>query len=330
MKENWTIWGVRALFGVLLLWGADVLLWADVATRPLGEWGLRLIGSMALSTALLDVAVRYRIRDSYDSLALMGGYGLLAGALLAPQFALIDLPRTLLTRVIGGYGLVGVEMFGVLIALTGGHFKRVRWLFIGAIAWNGFYWGVWMRWMPELGGLFEAVPFEQMMAFALVYLLPIVAIWGGLRLSPRFYLLTPLDLRLGRVGWAVVLFTGFSLLIWRGIEGTLTTSGLLAIVLLLGVSWAILWFRREARGKTLLDGHFPPHPLAWGWVFSGGSVFLLMAFFAYHLPLVGTPQINQLWLMEMGFGAVGALWYPLVASVIAFRGVDTQLRKNVL
>jgi hypothetical protein len=34
--------------------------------------------------------------------------------------------------------------------------------------------------------------------------------------------------------------------------------------------------------------------------------------------------------MEIGFGAVGALWLPLVAIVVAMRGLDRQMRTNTL
>jgi len=60
------------------------------------------------------------------------------------------------------------------------------------------------------------------------------------------------------------------------------------------------------------------------------AAFLAACGLAYHLPLTGNSQINQLWLMEVGFGAVGALWYPLVAAVLAFRAVDEQMRRGVL
>ena len=44
------------------------------------------------------------------------------------------------------------------------------------------------------------------------------------------------------------------------------------------------------------------------------------------MPLAGTPDYNQLWLMEIGYGVVGFSWLPVLAAVIAVRGVDRQIR----
>jgi hypothetical protein len=285
-----------------------------------------------LACVVLDLAGRYRIRHAVDAMALLALYALCVGALVAPQSTLTDLPRTLLTRVLGGHGLVGLEMFGVWLALMGAGSRRVWLVLLGAAGWNGFYWGVWMRWMPELGGLFPPLGApEWLLGIPLLAIVPAVAVAVALRFAPR--LPDPDALLLSRVGWLVVLGVGFCLLILRGLEGALTTVALLPLVLLGVLSWAVLWFRRQEKGATLLGNTFASAPLAWGWWLMAGACFALMSALAWALPLVGLPflpQFNQLWLMEIGFGAVGTLWYPAVAVAVAFQGVDEQLRKGEL
>ncbi len=328
------VWMMRLLLGALFFWGSDVLLWLDAPSRPLHEWVLRLVGYGVLACLILDLASRYRIRDVYDSMALIAIYALLVGALLAPQSTLNDLPRTLLTRVLGGHGLVGIEMFGVFLVLIGGNNRRALLILVGASVWNGFYWGVWMRWMPELGGLFAPVSPTEMFFLALGGLLPALLLWGAVRVVPsRLATLEPSSLMMGRVGWLIVIAIGFAYLLLRGLDGTLNTGALVPIVLLIIVSWAVLWFRRSDKGRTLLDDYLPPHPISPLWVVLAMACFGLAVGVAYVLPLVQLaffPQFSQLWLMEIGFGAVGALWYPTVAAVVAFRGVDAQLRTGEL
>jgi hypothetical protein len=60
------------------------------------------------------------------------------------------------------------------------------------------------------------------------------------------------------------------------------------------------------------------------------ALFVMTVVFSYQLPLVGTRAFNQLWLMEMGFGAVGTLWLPLIAAVLAVRAIDYLVRTNQL
>lgn len=322
----------RLSLACLLGAGAEVLLWVGTPAHTPLEWGVRLLAYLVLACVVLDLAVRYRIRDAIDAMALLALYALCVGAFVAPQSTLTDLPRTLITRVLGGHGLVGLEMFGIWLAVMGAGSRRVGLVLLGAASWNGFYWGVWMRWMPELGNLFPPLgAYEWLFVIPFIACLPALVVAGALRVAPR---LPDTDaLLLPRVGWLGVLGWGFCLLILRGLEGTLTTGALLPLGLLGVLSWAVLWFRRQEKGETLLDNVLASAPLAWRWWLVAAACFALMSALAWALPLAGLPflpQFNQLWLMEIGFGMVGALWYPAVAVAVAFRGVDEQLRKGEL
>lgn len=320
---------MRLWFGALLLFGSEILIWTDPFALTIVDWLGRGLVCTLIATLLLDLAARFRIRDTYDSMALLAIGALLIGLLIAPNFAHADFPRTLLTRVLGAYGLTNMEMFGLMLVLSSASDPRVRRLILPVAAWNGFYLGVWLRWMPVFNPqIAPFVPLDQALLLAGGVFAPCVALWWGLRQPLRQ--LHPLDLRLPVVPFLLLIAALIALSLPVLISGALTTGPLVASLLLIGLSYAVLYFRRSPRDPMLLDGFFPAVPVSGLWLVGVVVAFLAACLFAYHLPLAGNDQINQLWLMEVGFGAVGALWYPLVAAVLAFRAVDEQMRRSQL
>lgn len=324
-----TVWGVRLWFGALLLFGSEILIWTDPSALSIVDWMGRGFICTLIATLLLDLAARFRIRDIYDSMALLAIGALLIGLLTAPNFAHADFPRTLLTRVLGAYGLTGLEMLGLMLVLCRVVDRRMRRLILPVAAWNGFYFGVWLRWMPVFNPqIAPFVPLDQALLLAGGVFLPCAALWWGLRGALRQ--LHPLDLRLPVVPFLLLIAALIALSLPVLITGALTTGPLVASLLLMGVSYAVLYFRRSPRDPMLLEAFLPALPASRLWLLGIVGAFLAACLFAYELPLAGSEQINQLWLMEVGFGAVGALWYPLVAAVLAFRAVDEQMRRNQL
>lgn len=323
---NTSVWGVRVWLGALFLFGGSVLVWQDITRITALEWALRGTGCVLLATLMLDLAVRYRIRDLYDTMALLAIYALLAGLLITPATAWQDFPRTLITRVLGGQGLTGIEMFGWILVFTNARDTRLKRLLLPVVAWNGFYWGIWIRWMPVFNPTFTPVTLVD--ALVIAALLFGIACTLGIAAQQGARHIRAKDFQLSLVGFLLLVVLLAMLLVVRLIAGELSGGIVVACGLLIGVSWAILWFRRTDKEPMLLEAHFPAVPLPIWWLLPVGGVFVGCALFAYVLPLVGTPQINQLWLMEIGFGAVGMLWYPLVAVTLAFRGLDRQMRTN--
>ncbi len=328
MTEQIRLWGVRLWLGALFLFGSEILLWIDVPTRNAGDWALRAASYSLLAVLVLDLAVRFRIRDVYDTMALLAVYALLAGLLITPGSSFEDFPRTLVTRVLGAHGLTGIEMFGWLLAFTAAGNGRISRLLLPAAAWNGFYWGTWMRWMPEFNPTFPPVSLAQMFAAAFIIFGAALGLgWVASRLAVS---VPAHRLRLSTPGFLLLAAAGVALLGIQLLRGTLTTPVLAATGLLLLLAYAILWYRREASEPMLLDAHFPAAPRSILWALAAAAAFSAFTLLAYHLPLAGDERINQLWLMEIGFGAVGVLWFPLCGVVLAFRSFDRQMRMNQL
>ncbi|MBC7814832.1 MAG: hypothetical protein H7175_26985, partial [Burkholderiales bacterium] len=65
-------WLTRLSLAVLLAFGSDVLVWTNPTGRPILEWALLLVGYLGLSAVLLDVLVRYSVRDIFGVMLLAG------------------------------------------------------------------------------------------------------------------------------------------------------------------------------------------------------------------------------------------------------------------
>jgi hypothetical protein len=328
MNRALTAWTIRLLLAILLFFGSEVLLWTHFSQFTLIDCLVRIVGYSALSVLLLDLAVRYRIRDVYDAMVICAMYGLLASLLITPTISYAGFPRSFLTRVMGGQTLLGFEMWGLFLVLMAGTTLRYRWLLLATALWLGFYWGIWMRWTPEFSQLFDAVSLQMMFSIVACFLIATLFVYVAL---VRFgTAIEPVDLQLPKVQWWVLFAVMLILFVYQFYIVGMSVVPVVITTLVMLVCWSIIWYRREATGETLLDNHFPITPLNPLWIALATVCFIAATLFAYYLPLVGTREINQLWLMEMGFAAVGTLWLPIVASVLAVRGLDRQMRTNQL
>lgn len=320
---------MRVLLGALLLFGSEGVVWTTAHTFTPLDWAWRALAYALLAGVLLDLAVRYRVRDLYDSMALLALYGLLASVFITPDVSLVEFPRTLLTRTLGGHSLTGIILWGVFGAMLHAGTPKTRLLLVGGVFWLGFFWGVWLRWMPVFGDIFPALPL-QAHALPLLGMLAFVgAAWACVR---RFPPASPEAFKLAPLTWLLVGVAGTLAFLAHAIATpTYYSLGTLLPTIGVGVvAWAVLWFRRAEKVTILLAGCAPPRPLRTGWLGVAVGAFVLATALAYGLPLIQLGTFNQLWLMEMGFGAVGALWFPFLAGAVAIEGVDAQMRRHEL
>jgi hypothetical protein len=316
-----TAWTLRLLMALLLLFGSEILLWIDPPGRSLTDWSLLVVGYIALAALLLDLAARYRLRNVYDAMTLLVLYALYAGLLLNPETALVDFPRTFLTRVIGAHSLLGLEMFGLFLALTGGANTRTLRLLLGFSLWIGFYWGTWGQGVALLADWpGDAVSLGTMFAVAGVVLaVGLILFIAALRQSAS---LTPPDLRLSPVAFTLALVVLAGLFVVRLTEDAVDPGmvALTAALTVLGIG--VLWFQRPTKGAVLLDAHIPPTSPPFVLLVAALGIFAGAAAFGYHLPLLDIAGYSQLSLMEFGFAGVGTLWLPTVAAVVSINGMD--------
>lgn len=94
-------WRIRLLLAAITFTASELLL-ATMPARSPFDWGVAIIGYIALAALLLDMAARLRLRDTNGILALGGIYGIINGLLLTSQATLADFPRTFFTRALGG------------------------------------------------------------------------------------------------------------------------------------------------------------------------------------------------------------------------------------
>lgn len=319
-------WLVRLLLAVLLFFSGEVWLWQGILDHSALDWAVRLIGYIALATLMLDLAVRYRIRNVYDAMALAALYALLNALLITPQYTLAAFPQSVLNRVLGGHALVGLEMFGVLLVFTRGDHRRFRrGLLLGALA-LGSYWGILTRWMPELGSLFGEA--------SLIGLLSVAgAVWGAALLLYALLRqaktdLAPADFRLSVVGLLVLALVGVGLFLVQAVQAAIDLPQIGLVSLLGIVCWLELYFQHDEKGRMLLDDHFPLTPVPWWWISVATGLFVASMMFMYTLPLVGNATYNQYWFAEVGFFVFGTLWIPIFTTAVATRAMDRQMRRQ--
>jgi hypothetical protein len=212
------------------------------------------------------------------------------------------------------------------LALTAGNRPLYRFRLIAVAAWIGFYWGIWVRWQPELHGLFPEVALPTAFTIAGAFGLLALLLYGVFsRISQE---LQPEDMKLSQTGWLFLLLPLALLFLYNALQNRYPLGALAFVAGILVVCWSILWFRREEEETMLLEEHLPLTSLPLLWIILTIAVFVGVTIFAYSLPLVGFGEYHQLWLMELGFVVLGFLWLPLVAVVIATRGIDFLLRSG--
>lgn len=325
-----TVWLLRALLASLLLIGSEIIFWSIPPARSPLDWLLVAAACFLLATLLLDFAVRYRVRDIWGLMLLLGVIGVLNGLLIHPESALGRVPESIMGHGLGGHWLTGLQAFGVFYYALHPERHSFRRLMMGAVG-VGFFWGVWAQWLPVYNpDLYLLLPTG-----------PRFALFAGLLLIPASLLLLlrsrttipAASLKLGRRGGAVALIGVAGLYIVRLFTDAYGGGGgMLASLVLIAIFWTILWFRSDTRRPLLIAPLLEPHKPSWVGLVSAVLVFMLMALGGVALPLVSflVPNTDAYRLMTLAFAGIGTLWPPLVAAVLGAGALNRQVRTNNL
>jgi len=316
---------IRILLASLLLLGGEILLWNNPQNHDPLEWLFRVTGYIASSTLLLDLAVRYRIRNLYDVMTLCVVNVLLVALLIQPDVAFDAFPSKFIQRMLGGVGFVSIEMLGIFFLMTRASIPRGRVLLIFYAIAVGFYWGVWSRWSPlrEVSGI-QPTSFNIMLAlFCIVWL---IAFLLFLRMSRQHSVWQASHLQLNQRELGAVLIVCVLLFLVRLIQGIVSFGGLAFFIVLMALAIGVLYYRKPEKARMLMDKHFPPQPIQWSWLIVASIIVAGSAFAGYNLPLIELDFVNQLWILELAFLGIGGLWLPLIAVVFSTEAMDRQSR----
>lgn len=321
---------LRLLLAALLLFGSEVIFWADPLNRPAGEWLLTLAGYLALAAVLLDLADRARIADLPGLMTLAGLYSLGAALVIWPDSAFADVPRTLVTRVMGAHSLLATLMLLAFLGLTRRR-RQTQALTLAGCGLIGLFWGWWMQEWPASAGFVER-PYSSAWLLAAVILV-CISLLAGLPLrrpDPPPEANDPPRLRLSLAGWLLVAPVLATLAAFRYLRGEFRADDLPLIALLAVICAALLYFRRRASGRTLIDplGRHEQPPIRA--LLVGAGLLLLSALLTAALPpprLGSTPFVT---LVGLFFTAYGLSWLPLVSLIVGLRGALRQLETRRL
>jgi hypothetical protein len=323
LNSKTAVWSLRVLMAAALFFGSEILLWTDPAGRAPVE-GLLIVPAYLMTGAvLLDLIARYRVRDLFGIMTIAGIYGLINGLLINPDTTLFDIPRTLVTRVTGAHTLLGLEMLLLFLALTGGNRRHARWLLLISAGVIGLAWGTWVRWSPlQTGVVYDAVALPVMLGIGIagIFLILLTA-----RVSQ-----TPANILLNGREWGLVAFLSSALLLFRIAQGFVSLPALVLVVVILALCFAMLWFRRGTKLQPLIMPHMEVHPLPLVWIILAVAIFLWTGVFAYHLPLIGTVEFNQLTFIVYGFTLYGLGWLPAVSALLGLRAYMRQIQAQPL
>lgn len=327
-----TVWLLRLLMALLLLFAGEILFWNDPYGRPWLEWPPLLLGYVLLATLLLDLLERYRVRDVWGAMLAVGFVGGLNALLLNPATALSDVPDTLISHAFGAYWLLSLEMVGVLLFLLDSRPWAARRAWVMATFVVGFNWAVWVKWFPVFNaGAYAPVTFSWTFVPALVMLLPAVMLFAWLRGRE-------IDTARLKMTWREALLMATALAVYGGVralDDTLDLGAWLMVGVVLLIVYAILWFRADTRKPSLLARRAPlTHPAGWGWLVMGVAFFVMGAATGASLPLIegiavaGLPEaINQFSLLTVVFTVVGVGWLPLTAAVLGVNAFARQVER---
>ena len=315
-------WRVRLLLAALLLFGSEILLWTVPTDRYFLNWIPLLIGYITLATLLLELAVRFRVRNIFGLLALAGIYGLLNGLLLNPESTLTDVPRTLITRVLGAHTLVGLLMLWLFLQIVTPRQPHLRGsLVIGALI--GLCWGTWARWSPTL--LRPEATDTALSTLLLISLDVVLAIAVLLFLRRKDP--SP-ELRLPPFEWVGTLLVLGGLLLVRGLSDQIDTTSLVIVTVLVAVCLTLLWFQKRVKGEALLDGIGTVSPPFFSLAVTLVA-FVIAGILSYGLPR-GEGEQDPVFIVTALFTAFGLTWLPGVCLALGAQAVGRLVRAGKL
>ncbi len=333
MIDRSAVFALRAFLALLFAFGSEIIVWIDPLARPLPEWILLAVGYWALAALTLDWLARYRVMSFFGLLAAAGVYGMLNALLLNPQMALIDIPRTLITRVMGAHPLMGLLALAVFAGMMLGMRGRVRrvvlLIFFGLL---GVGWGGWARWSgagtgAETYGITPAFDPILLLIGGVGIVLIAAAWWFWRSRTPILtetipaakspYKLSPLGY--GIASGALALNGAY-----HAANGHFDSTAFTIIITLVILVWAILWFSMRKKGVALMErvGAENDPPLYWlacALILLAGGV---IGFNLARLPDAGDPAA---WYGVI-FTAAGLVWLPALMLVVGGRAMGRRAR----
>lgn len=308
-------WLQRLWLAGLFFFGSEIVLWTDTQ-REWVEWLLIAGGYLALSALTLEAAAFFRARSIFEALALAGMVGLANGLLLNPTTALVDVPRTLVTRAMGGHALMALAMIGAFTLITGARRTSAGLSALGlGAAGLGLFWGLWARWSPTELAAQPETPLSIMLGLGGLTLLILTALarWLPNTAIPR----------LSRLDWTLCLGILLALLIIRLLSDQLDSFALIAVPLLIVYCLAVLYFRQRKKPGSFMDtGSSAPAWIGFG---LAAAVFLGAGALGYHLPrLIAWGDL--LASVAVVFTAYGLIWLPCMSLVLGAQAFSRQAR----
>lgn len=310
---------LRLFLATLFLLGSDIILWPNPIGRSWYEWLLILASLVLLATVLLDLAVRFRVRDIFGLFLLGGIYGLSASLLLYPTIALADVPLTYLSRVLGAQSLAGLLALGLWLPRLRGQLTIALTVSVPA----GVVWGVLAHWFPITVGLSaDEPPLLSMLIYGGVGL-ALIAVLGWASTHSRVT-----DLRISRRAWLGVAVVFVALLALRSIQGAIDSLSLVILPVLIAFCVGLLWFQRSQRATPLIDKALPPQAPRGPFALAA-LLFLGAGVLGYMLPRApgDDDPINVVGTL---FIMVGVLWLPAVSLVLGGRAFRRMARAQKL
>lgn len=309
-----------------LLWaiGGEVLAWSFPPDRALFDWILIAAGYIALAYALCDLAVRWNLRDLYGVAALGGLAALLHALLFNPQMALVEIPRTLVTRALGAQGILLMGMLLAWLILLG--ILPLRRLMLPIAVIMGLCWGTWVRYAPILTDLHAPVIGQD--AFVVIGVGCALAIAVTAYTGDRLPAVTPSRLTLDNYEAGFVAAVVIALLYRQFDQVSVDAAARGAVVGLIGICLAMQWFRKDStRSYFARDTKVRPD---WPLVTGSLIAFLMCAAVAFSTPIVGSEAFNQLSVVVLIFGIFGLTWLPGVAAILGLRAVLREVSATQL
>ncbi len=324
---------LHLFLALLFAFGSEIILWIDPFAHPFHEWILLAIGYWALAAIILDWLARYRVMTFFGLVAAAGVYGMLNALLLNPQMALIDIPRTLITRVMGAHplmGLLALAVFSGMMLGIRGRVRRVILLILFALL--GVGWGGWARWSGAgtIADSYGVTPAFDAILIVIggVMIAAIAAAWWFWR--SRTPLLTETippgksPLKLSPLAYVIALGGLAVNGIYHAANGHFDSTAFTIIITLVIFVWAILWFSTRKKGIALVErigGESDP-PLYWlvcALVLLAGGV---IGFNLARQPDAGDPAA---WYGVI-FTAAGLVWLPALMLVVGGRAMGRRAR----
>lgn len=315
----------RLLLALLLGFGSEILMWAGAADRQPFDTLLVLAGLAAAGLVMMDIIVRWRVRDLYGLAAVGGLFALSYSTLLNPISPERDIQLATLTDVMGGQSLLTMGVLLVFFVLAGTA-KYWAWLGIPLGGLIGACWGIWTRWAP-LSGDWGARPlsFEGMLIIGIVAWGMIALVtWVCTRVSP-----IPTDAM--KMGVYEGMFVGGVVIAALYRQFDERHIDVPAYVLLSGLALicaAMLWYRKDSYFGWITDP-WQPKP-AWAAFFVTAVVFMLSSAYTYQLPRMGSESLGLFEAIRLGFALFGLLWLPGLAVLIGLKAVLREIQSQPL